>query len=103
MEWQFNATIQNDIKIFEDLGQEIPEELYPPKMPEYFMNILKFYDKVKTQWRVFSDGMGKVVLVGLDYSAIFKMAEIYRVELSEFNMNVLREIESFIQERQNGQ
>jgi phage related hypothetical protein (DUF1799) len=84
------------------LGQEVPQELYPPKMPEYIMNILMFYDKVKTQWRVFSDSVGKAALIGLDYSSVFKTAEIYGVELNEFNMDVLREIESFIREKQNG-
>jgi len=40
-------------------------------------------------------------VVGIDYNAVFKMAEVYEFELNTLNMDILREIERFYIERQN--
>lgn len=77
------------------LNLEIPKELLPPYLPKYLKDVLDFYQSVKTQWRVVA-GFGGTALVGLDYQAVFKTAEIFKFELDEFNFLVLQEIERFI-------
>lgn len=79
----------------------MPEELLPPYTPLYYAEILDFYDKVRTQWRTVSS-MSGAGLMGLDYTAVIQTAKIYKFELDEFRMDVLREIESFIREKENG-
>ena len=79
---------------------EVPDELLPPYLPKYYKEIMDFYDKVKTQWRVTSDING-AALVGLDYLAVAKTAKIYKFKLDSFRMDVLREIESFIRNKEN--
>lgn len=46
--------------------------------------------------------MNGAILIGLDYMAVVQMAQVYNFELDEFRMDVLREIESFIREKENG-
>lgn len=91
LEWQHDDGVQTFIDIAIDIGEEIPDEVMPPKMPKYIQKALDFYDKVKTQWVV---GFGGIV--GLNYQSVESVARIYEFELTPFNMAVIQEIETYI-------
>ncbi|WP_371815598.1 DUF1799 domain-containing protein [Nitratiruptor sp. YY08-26] len=66
-------------------------------MPESVQEIVDFFHKINTQWRIAP--MGGVI--GLDYMAVIEIARIYEFELTTFAMDVIREMERFYIERQN--
>lgn len=99
MEWQENEQLQKDYKIFSESGLEIPKELEPPLLSGYEIEILNFYSKVSTQWKIASD-FGGSHLIGLDYLAIKQIAEIEEFELDKTSLSFLREIEKFVLKEQ---
>lgn len=72
----------------------MPAELAPPKLAPIFLNALKFYESVKTQWRVLGTMSGGF-LIGLDYNCVFKVAKMLNYPLDTLNFCILQQIESF--------
>lgn len=88
LQWQDDEDTQSFIKIAIDTGEDIPKELFPPKMPMYLHEIIDFFQKVSTQWVVSMSG-----LVGLDYNSVKVVSDVYRFELTPFRMEVIRLLE----------
>lgn len=73
-----------------DIGEDLPEEVRPPKIHKCVLDVIEFFGKISSQWRTSFNGA-----TGLDYVAVDKVAEIFGFELTPYNMNLIQEIEQY--------
>ncbi len=68
----------------------MPKEALPPKLPKHMMEVIEFFQTIKTQWNV---GFGGAV--GLNYVSVIEVAKIHEFELTPYRMELIRYIESY--------
>ena len=81
--------------VSKDTGMPLPDEALPPKVPLHILEVIEFFDTVSTQWNVGFSG-----ITSLNYASVEMMSKVYDFELTEWRMDVIREIEAFYLEKE---
>ena len=77
--------------------QENPDcKTCTPEIEEENEDAWELWNAVSTQWRI--GGMG--ALIGLDYTALFRVAEAMEIEMSALLLRKIKRLENWVIERQ---